>query len=96
MDTAFSRISESADNVSYMYKCYEEMVKPYFPNCIQLSCNAHIMNLVSKAFLEKFTNAKWWSKNFPEYFSHSGNRKARYVDFLEEEGFPKSFAQLLV
>ena len=78
-----------SDNVSYMYKCYEEMVKPYFPNCIHLSCNAHIMNLVSKAFLEKFTNAKWWSKNFPEYFSHSGNRKARYVDFLEEKGFTK-------
>ena len=33
-----------------------------------------------------------WDKRFPSYFSHSGVRRRRYLDFIGQNGYRKQLA----
>ena len=80
-----------SDNVAYMIKAFREVLKPLLPNCVHLSCVAQIIHLVTKDYLKPFTHALNWIKLWPLYFSHSGVRKFRFLQFLKTKNLtPKT------
>ena len=54
------------------------------------------MHLVLKDFLKIFTSATTWCKIWPPYFTHSGGRKFRYVQFLKAQNANARIAPTLV
>ncbi len=78
-----------SDNASYMKKSYTAALKTLLPNCQHLTCLCHILNLVMKSFMEKFTLSLTFCHRMTEYFNRPSARRYRYLQFLEDTGMRK-------
>ena len=76
------------DNASYMLSSNKNSLQQILPNCIHTPCIAHIMNLVVKDFMKSFNEVTTWAVKIPGYFSRSGPRKTRFLNFLKNTGYP--------
>ena len=84
------------DNASYMLSSYKNSLQQILPNCVHTPCISHIMNLVVKDFMKSFNEVTTWAVKFPGYFSRSGPRKTRFLNFLKNTGYPVKGAPLPV
>jgi len=74
------------DNAAYMLKSYKDTLSVVFPNCIHITCFAHIMNLVCEAFRQPFKDVHKFGIKFKNIFAQPGQRKARYLKHLRQKG----------
>ena len=85
-------VGYGTDNVGYMLASYKNSLKQSLRNCVHLSCMCHIINLVIKDLTKNFEQCITWAQRFPSYFSHSGVRRRRYLDFVGQSGYRKQLA----
>lgn len=72
------------DNAAYMGKAFRDTLSVIFPNCIHMTCMAHLMNLVCEAFRKPFADVHKFGVQFRKFFSIPGIRKARYLKHLKD------------
>lgn len=84
-DVDFNKVSAFiTDNASYMSKTFG-IVKGLLPNCVHVTCNAHIMNLVGETWRKHFPKVDRLVACFKTTFLHCASRKRRYVDYLADQ-----------
>jgi hypothetical protein len=71
------------DNASYMTKAYGNL-KGLLPNCVHITCNAHIMNLVGETWRKNFPEVDRLVASFKSIFSHCAARKQSYKNFMQQ------------
>jgi len=71
------------DNASYMTKAYGNL-KGLLPNCVHITCNTHIMNLVGETWYKNFPKVNRLVASFKTFFSHCAARKHSYKTFLQQ------------
>jgi len=74
------------DNAAYMLKAFKDTLSVVFPNCIHITCFAHIMNLVCETFRQPFKDVHKFGMKFKKIFAQPGQRKARYLKHLRQTG----------
>jgi len=74
------------DNAAYMLKAFKDTLSVVFPNCVDITCFAHIMNLVCETFRQPFKDVHKFCMKFENIFAQPGQRKARYLKHLREKG----------
>jgi len=67
-----------------MGKAFRDTLSVIFPNCIHMTCMAHLMNLVCEAFRKPFGDVHKFGMLFRKFFSMPGMRKARYLKHLKD------------
>ncbi|KAL1373681.1 hypothetical protein pipiens_018518 [Culex pipiens pipiens] len=72
------------DNATYMTKAVTSL-KVLLPNCIHLTCNAHILSLVGETFRRNFPAVDRMIACFKSIFVHCSSRKLRYREFIGRE-----------
>lgn len=72
-----------SDNAAYMQKAFRDTLSVLFPNCVHITCFAHIMNLICDAFREPFKDVATFGLNFKKLFAQPGARRARYLAYLK-------------
>ncbi|KAL9698916.1 hypothetical protein quinque_002357 [Culex quinquefasciatus] len=72
------------DNATYMTKAVTSL-KVLLPNCIHLTCNAHILSLVGETFRRNFPAVDRMIACFKSIFVHCSPRKLRYREFIGRE-----------
>ena len=71
------------DNASYMTKAMETL-KCLLPNCIHMTCNAHILSLVGETWRKNFKTVDRLVACFKSIFVHCASRKQRYKRYIAE------------
>lgn len=80
----FNKVSSFVtDNASYMTKAYKTL-KGLLPNCVHITCNAHIMNLVGETWRKDFPQVDRLVASFKAILSHCASRKQSYKNFLQQ------------
>lgn len=72
------------DNASYMTSAFQSL-KVLLPNCVHITCNAHILSLVGETWRKNFSNVDRLVACFKSAFLHCASRKTRYCDFLQNK-----------
>lgn len=72
-----------SDNAAYMQKAFRETPSVLFPNCIHITCFAHIMNLICEAFRKPVTDVATFGLKFKKIFAQPGASRARYLAYLK-------------
>lgn len=72
------------DNAAYMLKAFRDTLSVIFPNCVHITCFAHLMNLVCEAFRRPFKDVHQFVIKFKKLFAQPGQRKARYLKHLRD------------
>jgi len=72
------------DNASYMSKNFG-ILKGLLPNCVHVTCNAHIMNLVGETWRKHFPKVDRLVACFKMTFLLCTSRKRRYVNYLADQ-----------
>lgn len=71
-----------SDNAAYMQKAFRDTLSVLFPNCVHITCFAHVMNLVCEAFRQPFKDVHAFGMKFKKIFAQPGVRRARYLAYL--------------
>jgi hypothetical protein len=71
------------DNASYMTKAMANL-KCLLPNCIHMTCNAHILSLVGETWRKNFNKVDRLVACFKSIFVHCSSRKQRYKQYIAE------------
>lgn len=66
-----------------MTKAFQTL-KVLLPNCIHITCNAHILSLVGETWRKNFSDVDRLVACFKKTFIHCASRKSRYCEYLEE------------
>ena len=72
------------DNASYMKKCYNDILKDLFPNCIHVTCFAHICALLGECWRKTFKIADDLVRTMKKLFKNSPFRKQKLKEILIE------------
>ena len=72
------------DNASYMKKCYNDILKGLFPNCIHVTCFAHICALLGECWRKTFKIADDLVRTMKKLFKNSPYRKQKLKEILND------------
>jgi hypothetical protein len=72
------------DNASYMTKAMG-ILGGLLPNCVHMTCNAHILSLVGETWRKNFPDVDRLVACFKSIFVHYASRKQRYKQYLAEQ-----------
>lgn len=72
----------NSDAAAYMQKCYREILSPVFPNCVHITCLAHLMNLLGEQFRKPFDTVNKFVRLMSSLFFRAGARKARFKRYI--------------
>ena len=62
-----------------------DKLKGLLPNCVHITCNAHILNLVRETWRKNFPVVDRLVACFKAMFTHSAARKQRYKEYIGEK-----------
>ena len=69
------------DNASYMTKAIDFLCS-LLPNCVHMTCNAHILSLVCETWRKNFPTVDRLVACFKSIFVHCASRQQRYKEHL--------------
>lgn len=72
------------DNATYMSAAYAKF-SGLLPNCVHITCNAHILNLVGETLRKNFPTVDRLVASFKAIFTHSASRKQRYKEYIGDK-----------
>lgn len=75
----------NSDAAAYMQKCYRDVLSAVFPNCVHITCLAHLMNLLGESFRKPFTDVNEFVRKMSAMCFHAGSRKSRLKQYLVEQ-----------
>ena len=72
-----------SDNVSYMKKCFKDILKPLFTNCHHVTCVAHILALVGECWRVNLKDVDAFISYTKQIFSKCASRRRRWLQHLK-------------
>ena len=72
----------NSDAAAYMQKCYREVLAPLFPNCVHITCLAHLLNLLGEEFRKPYQDVNTFVRLMSAVFFRAGARKSRYKAYI--------------
>ena len=78
-----------SDNVSYMRKCYVDILKPLFKNCRHVTCIAHILALVGECWRTNMKYLDSFISAIKQIFCKSPARRRRWIEHLKNNNIEK-------
>lgn len=82
----FNKVSAFiSDNATYMTKSYKSVLQGLMPNSVHITCNAHIISLVSELWRAEFPRVDKLVSYVKKIFKHCPSRKLRYRGSIAEK-----------
>lgn len=74
------------DNASYMKKCFNDILKGLLPNCVHVTCFAHICALLGECWRKTFKTVDDLVRIIKKLFKNSPFRKQKLKEILMNSG----------
>jgi hypothetical protein len=78
-----------SDNVAYMRKCFNDILKALFKNCRHVTCVAHILALVGECWRINLKELDSFINLVKQIFCKSPARRRRWIQHLKDHNVDK-------